>query len=96
MDYNKKAPTHPAYELMLKAMKEAPPNFLQMDPVVLREITGAPVLPPDIVLPETHVEEKEITVELQDADDQKTSTLKLTITRPPGTENKSIPAFIYL
>ncbi|CAO3610475.1 unnamed protein product [Cunninghamella blakesleeana] len=98
MTYNKKVPAHPAYEPMIKAMNDARPGWFKSDPAALRQISNNVILPPGIKLADTLVEEKVVTVDLQDVDDdqQTSSTLTLTISRPLDTENKSVPAFIYL
>ncbi|CAO3640371.1 unnamed protein product [Cunninghamella echinulata] len=94
---NKKVPTHPAYEAILKAMQASEINLQTTESAILRDIIKNTPLPPNVVLPDTLVEEKEITVDLQNTGGlQTSSTLKLIMTRPPGTENKIIPAFIYL
>ncbi|KAI9302148.1 alpha/beta hydrolase fold-domain-containing protein [Cunninghamella echinulata] len=97
MLHNKKVPTHPAYEAILKAMQASELNWQTTEPAILRGIIESAPVPPNVVLPDTLVEEKEITIDLQNTGGlQNSSTLKLIVTRPPGTENKIIPAFIYL
>ncbi|KAI9305253.1 alpha/beta hydrolase fold-domain-containing protein [Cunninghamella echinulata] len=96
MTTSKKAPAHPTYDAVFKLLS-AGPNWHDLEPVDLRALIDSRPAPPGVVVPETHVEEKEIAIDLQDTDGQQTSSnIKLTISRPLGTEKQTLPAFIYL
>ncbi|CAO3610483.1 unnamed protein product [Cunninghamella blakesleeana] len=97
MTTSKKAPAHPAYEAVFKFLRANTPKWSDLDPVSLRALVDARQLPPGVVIPETHVEEKEINIDLQETvGQQSSSTIKLTISRPIGAENQILPAFIYI
>ncbi|CAO3634179.1 unnamed protein product [Cunninghamella echinulata] len=97
MTSNKKVPSHPAYSAILKAMQASGFDWTGEDPTPSRERLDNLPLPPNVVLPDTIMEKKEITIDLQNTGGlQTSSTLNLIITRPLGTENKTIPALIYL
>ncbi|KAI9309674.1 alpha/beta hydrolase fold-domain-containing protein [Cunninghamella echinulata] len=96
MTSNKKVPPHPTYDAIFKAMRASGFSWIADEPAPYREKLDNLPLPPNVVLPDTLMEKKEITIDLQNTGGlQTSSTLKLIITRPPGTENKNIPALIY-
>ncbi|CAO3640323.1 unnamed protein product [Cunninghamella echinulata] len=80
MTSSKKAPAHPTYDAVFKLVSTGPKWY----DLNLALIDSRPI-PPGVVVPETLVEEKEITIDLQDTDGQQTSSnIKLTISRPLG------------
>ncbi|CAO3610479.1 unnamed protein product [Cunninghamella blakesleeana] len=85
MTISKKAPALPIYESIFKLSKSAGPSWTELDPITIRTISDSFPLPPGVVIPETHVEEREINIDLQEtAGQQSSSTIKLTISRPLG------------
>nr|AGC24321.1 esterase [Rhizomucor miehei] len=80
-------PIHPVYAAAFAAMKERPPIHT-LDLKVVRESSEARQLAANIKLPEVIEEDKVV--------ESDGKTLKLTIVRPPGTEDQILPVLIFL